>query len=105
MRQVDIFKKAGVFAENKDIARDIRLKEIIPALDKKEPIMLNFERVGSTTQSFIHALISDAIRKYGNNSLDEITFKGCNKNIQQIIKIVVEYMQDGINNGMDDKKT
>jgi len=99
MKQIDIFARAGAFAENKDIARDIRLQEIMPALDKGEPISINFDRVNSTTQSFIHALISDAIRKYGGDSLDEITFKACNKNIQQIIRIVVEYMQEGIENG------
>jgi hypothetical protein len=96
MRQIDIFEKAGVFAENKDIARDIRTQEIIPALESGEKLTLNFDRVGSTTQSFIHALISDAIRKFGNDALDEITFKSCNKNIQQLVKIVVEYMQEGI---------
>jgi STAS-like domain of unknown function (DUF4325) len=99
MKRVDIFTKAGAFAENKDVARDIRVNEIIPSLDSGESIILDFDKVDSTTQSFIHALISDAIRKYGTDSLDRMTFKGCNQNIQQIIKIVVEYMQEGIENG------
>lgn len=99
MTEISVFEKAGSFAENKDIARDIRVQEILPALEKHESIILDFTAVNSTTQSFIHALISDAIRKYGSDSLDEISFKSCNKNIQQIIKIVVEYMQEGIENG------
>jgi len=101
MREIRIFEKAGAFAENKDIARDIRLQEIIPSLEQGEPITLDFGGVDSTTQSFIHALISDAIRRHGADSLDEISFKSCNKNIQQIIKIVVEYMQEGIENGSE----
>jgi hypothetical protein len=104
MKKIDIFARAGVFAENKDIARDIRLKEIIPALGKKNPIEISFERVNSTTQSFVHALISDVIRKYGSTILDEITFKGCNDNIRQIINIVVEYMQEGTDNETGEKK-
>lgn len=105
MKEIRIFEKTGAFAENKDTARDIRLQEIIPSLEKQEPITLDFAGVNSTTQSFVHALISDAIRKHGVNSLDEISFKSCNKNIQQIIKIVVEYMQEGIGNGVEEGKT
>jgi len=99
MKQIDIFEKAGSFAENKDIARDIRLSEIIPALEKKEEVVLDFDRVAAATQSFIHALISDIIRKYGNDILDRILFKSCNETIKQIINIVIDYMQEGIGNG------
>lgn len=91
---IHIFEKVGDFAGNKDIARDIRLNEIIPALDRNEDIVIDFNKVGSATQSFIHALISDVIRKYGIDSLDHIIFKSCNDTIKKIISIVVEYMQE-----------
>lgn len=94
MTQIKLFKEVGSFAENKDIARDIRLKKIIPILEKKKPVVLNFEKVDGATQSFIHALISDLIRKYGNEVLDKIQFKACNENIKGIITIVVDYMQE-----------
>lgn len=93
---IKIYDKVKDFAGNKDIARDIRLKEIIPALKKGEEIIIDFENVKSATQSFIHALISDVLRKQGINSLDYITFKSCNDTIKEIIKIVVEYMQEVI---------
>ena len=32
--EIEIFKKTGEFAENKDVARDIRIKEIMPTLKK-----------------------------------------------------------------------
>jgi hypothetical protein len=91
---ISIKKEAGSFAENKDVARDIRLKEIIPALDRREPVTLDFDGVDGATQSFIHALISDLIRKRGPLVLDSISFKGCNETVKKIISIVVEYMQD-----------
>lgn len=94
MTQIKIFKLAGVFAENKDAARDIRLKKLIPALDKNQNIILDFEQVEGATQSFIHALISDLIRKYGNEVLDKIQFKSCNDTIKGIISIVTDYMQE-----------
>lgn len=97
MKHIIIFDRAGAFAENKDIARDIRLREIIPALEKNEDVILDFERVDATTQSFIHALISEILRKYGD-ALDRIAFKACNDTIKQIINIVVDYMQESMGN-------
>lgn len=84
----------GSFAENKDTARDIRLKRIMPALKNGEEIVLDFEHIDSATQSFIHALISDVIRAYGSGVLEKIRFKSCNTTIQKIITIVIEYMQE-----------
>lgn len=94
MIHIKLFQKVGPFAENKDIARDIRLKKIIPALEKNEDIILDFEQIDATTQSFIHALISDLIRKYGHDVLDKINFKSCNETVQKIIMIVTDYMQE-----------
>jgi len=95
MTQIQIFEKAGAFAENKDIAKDLRVREIIPELERSEEVILDFDRVDTVTQSFIHALISDVLRKFGSDALDRIAFKSCNDNIRTIIRIVTDYMQDG----------
>jgi len=94
MMEIKIVTIAGSFAENKDSARDIRLTKIIPALENNEEITLNFEGVEGATQSFIHALISDVMRKYGTEALDKISFKNCNETVRKIIGIVVDYMQE-----------
>lgn len=94
MKHVKLFKHIGVFAENKDIAREIRLKELIPTLEKNESIILDFENVEGATQSFVHALISDLMRKYGNEVLEKMQFKSCNETIQAIVTIVTDYMQE-----------
>ena len=96
MKRIDIYSLAGVFAENKDIARDLRLNEIIPALERKEDVVLDFEGVEAATQSFVHALISDLLRKHGSEVLDHIEFKSCNETVKKIITIVVDYMQEGM---------
>ncbi len=90
---LQLFEYVGSFAENKDIASDLRNNTIRPAIDKGEDIILDFEGVDGATQSFIHALISDLIRKYGVEIIDRISFKNCNTTIQKIISIVVDYMQ------------
>ncbi len=95
MKSIKIFDRAGAFAENKDVARDLRLSEIIPALNRKEEVALDFDRVDAATQSFIHALISDLFRKYGNEVLDRINFKSCNDTVKKLITIVTDYMQEG----------
>jgi len=64
-RSISIFDMSGAFAENKDVARSIRLNEIIPALEKKEDVVLDFEKVEVVTQGFIHVLISNVLRKFG----------------------------------------
>ena len=96
MKNIVIFDRAGAFAENKDIARDIRIREIIPALTQDKEVTLDFDKVDAVTQSFVHALISDILRKYGANALERISFKSCNITVKKIIGIVVEYMQEGM---------
>jgi len=94
MIMIKLFQIAGSFAENKDLAREIRIQKIMPALEKNQKIILDFKGIDSTTQSFIHALISDLIRNQGIEVLDQIYFKNCNETIKKIINIVVEYMQE-----------
>ncbi len=96
MKTIHIFDRVGEFAENKDIARDIREAEILPALAAHESITLDFTNVIGATQSFIHALISETFRMYGSAVLERISFKNCNETIQKIVTIVSEYMQESV---------
>jgi hypothetical protein len=84
----------GTFAENKDTAREIRLTHIMPAMNEGREITLDFSDVTGATQSFIHALISDAIRQYGETALDLIEFRNCNAIVREVVITVTEYMQE-----------
>lgn len=96
MNEIKLADRVGAFAENKDIARDIRLNTIIPLLEKNQGIILNFEGINSTTQSFIHALLSDLIRKYGVEIVERLQFKSCSPTVQKMISLVFEYMQESL---------
>ncbi len=96
MKPIVILEKAGVFAENKDIAREIRLRDLLPALEFGEEVTLDFGGVEAATQSFIHALLSEIFRKHGNNVLDRVAFKSCNETVRKVIGIVVDYLQEGM---------
>ncbi len=107
MREINIFKRIGNkdFAENKDIGQEIRLKEVMPELEKSKEVILNFENIDRASQSFIHSLISDPIRKYGaDKALDLIVFKSCNNTVKTMINIVLDYMQDALQEDPERKK-
>ncbi len=93
MNVINIKALAGVFAENKDIAGQIREETVLPTLRKNQEIALDFAGVEGATQSFIHATISEAIREFGPEVLDHIVFRHCNDSIKGIIEIVTDYMQ------------
>lgn len=94
MKEIVIHPMAGDFAENKDKAREIRIEQILPSLEKGEEVILDFRDVDLVTQSFIHVLISDLLRRYGGDVMDYLLFRNCNEEVQKIISIVVEYMQE-----------
>lgn len=86
----------GEFAENKDKAKRIRQKILLPALAAGRAITFDFEGVTGATQSFIHALVSDALRKYPEVVYDNVFYKNANEDIQKIITIVYRYMQESL---------
>mgnify|MGYP001566335805 CR=1 FL=1 len=94
MKHIKLYNLTGSFAENKDIAQQVRKEQIIPSLEKGEKIILDFENIDAATQSFIHALISDLFRIFGDNVLDRVAFKNCSEIVQKIIEIVSDYMQE-----------
>lgn len=89
-------KIAGDFAENKDIAKKLRIEIIMPALSKGDEVILDFNNVSGATQSFIHALISDPIRELNEVAFDNLAYRNANKDIREIISIVYRYMQESL---------
>jgi hypothetical protein len=79
------------FAEDKDAARNIRMSQILPTLEQDENIVLDFNGIFFATQSFIHALIGEALKKHGEQCLDRIEFRNCSKQLQGLIELVVDY--------------
>lgn len=94
MITLKISEHAGTFAENKDVARKLRLDILTPALEKGDEVVLDFAEVSGATQSFIHALISELFRKHGSAVLDRMDFKNCNSTVRKVITIVADYMQE-----------
>ena len=93
METIKMLEEAGEFCENKDIAKRIREENLLPALAKNQAVTFDFEGVTGATQSFIHALISEAIRKYPETIFDNVFYKNTCEDLKEVISIVYTYMQ------------
>ncbi len=96
MTSIKIGERAGEFAQNKDVARGIRTDQLLPALESGDNVIVDFKGVTLTTQSFIHALLSEPIRRLGADVLDRIEFTNCGEEVKTLIEIVAEYSQEGL---------
>ncbi len=88
---VSVLEQAGTFAEDKDAARRIRLEHVVPNLSEGKKIVLDFTGVSVATQSFVHAMVPEALRVHGSRGLELIEFKSCNPTVRSVILTVVEY--------------
>lgn len=91
---IKIEDHTGNFAENKDTARHLREMKIRPAIEKSELVVLDFKNVDSTTQSFIHALISKTFQQRGESALNLFEFKNCSVPVKSLITTVINYSLD-----------
>ena len=92
---ININPDSSGFAENKDEAKQTRVQRILPALERNEMIVLDFLDVKYATQSFVHALIGEALQKYGEGVLESFEFKNCSPQLRSLIELVVDYSLGG----------
>ncbi|MBW3637052.1 MAG: STAS-like domain-containing protein [Armatimonadetes bacterium] len=95
MKTIKIQPDTGVFVENKEEAQRIRKTHIMPALKSREQVVLDFSEVQYATQSFVHTLISEGLKRHGEESLEYIEFKNCSPALQSVIEWVVDYSLGG----------
>lgn len=98
-REIAMLPLVGSFAENKEVARRLRIEQIMPALSRGELVVLDFDGVTGTTQSFVHALISDALREQPEVAFDNLYFKNASPDVRKIVEIVYRYMQESLDGG------
>lgn len=81
----------GQFAENKDKAKEIRENYLREWVNSDGIITIDFKDVDSSTQSFIHAMISSVFQEKGDTMLDKFEFINCNKAVKSLITTVINY--------------
>jgi STAS-like domain of unknown function (DUF4325) len=83
------------FTDDKDEAKRIRVNILLPAMEEKRRIILDFSNVASSTQSFIHALIGEVLQKHKEDALDKMEFAHCSALMKSLIELVVDYSLGG----------
>jgi STAS-like domain of unknown function (DUF4325) len=83
------------FVEDKEQAREVRTSVLLPALERGESVTLDFEGVGYATQSYVHALIAEALNRYGEPVLERLEFRNCSPQLRSLVELVVEYSLNG----------
>lgn len=95
MKTIKVSSGSSAFAEDKDEAKKIRVDQILPTLEKGESIALDFKSIRYATQSFVHALIGEALKQYGEVVLEQIEFRNCSTQVKDIIHLVADYSLGG----------
>ena len=95
MKTLNIVPGPDGFAEDKDEARRLRNEKLLPILERGGKVVLNFEGVNSATQSFVHALVGEALQRYGEDVLERIEFRNCSRAVRSVIELVVDYSLAG----------
>ena len=88
---VKVQEYVGTFAEDKDVAKMIRQEHILPSIAANQEITIDFQGVQSSTQSFVHALISKALQDNGEAVLQKILFSNCSDKVKRLITMVTNY--------------
>jgi hypothetical protein len=86
---------AGGFSEDKDEARRIRTETILPALMTDSTVVLDFADVRYSTQSFVHALVGEVLKRFGEPILQRMEFRSCSPQVKSLVQLVVDYSLGG----------
>lgn len=86
---------AGGFAEDKDEAKRIRTEIILPAMRENCGVVIDFSEVKYSTQSFVHALIGEVLKRRGEPVLQHLEFRSCSPQVKSLVQLVVDYSLGG----------
>jgi hypothetical protein len=102
---VRITDYVGSFAGDPDVARELRDSALAPAMHAGEPVIVDFAGVELSTESFIHALVSDLIHSTEFYALGLIDFRHCSQSVRDRLETVVESSQHNAPGRRHDHRT
>jgi hypothetical protein len=85
------------FFDDKDAAKSIRMETVIPALERNQKVIIDFGNVTASTQSFVHALVGEALNRFKEPVLENLEFRNCSPQVKSLIELVVDYSLGGFN--------
>ncbi len=104
MKSLTITLDSGIdgFIDDKDTAKEIRVSKIMPALKRGNTVIIDFQHVRASTQSFVHALVGEVLSRFKEPVLKQIEFKNCSPQLRGLIEIVVDYSLGGFPSSEDE---
>lgn len=66
-------------------AFEIRNSQLLPALERNEPVCIDFSNVVVATQAWVNSLLMPALLEQGIDRIKLIEFKGCNNMIKEMV--------------------
>lgn len=88
---VHVKAAVGGFAEDKDEAKRIHTETILPATREEGGVVIDFSEVKYSTQSFVHALIGEVLKRRGEAVLERLEFRACSPQVKSLVQLVVDY--------------
>lgn len=95
-RTIPIARYVGRFASNPDVAHKLRDNALAPAMRAGQPVIVDFAGVELSTESFIHALVSDLIGSRDFYALGLIDFRHCSQSVRERLETVVQSSQHNV---------
>ena len=92
---VHVKAAVGGFAEDKDEAKKIRTETILPATGRNCGVVIDFSEVKYSTQSFVHALLGEVLKRRGESVLERLEFRSCSPQVKSLVQLVVDYSLGG----------
>lgn len=80
----------GPYAENKDAAISYRDRYILPAIDEKKSLLIDFDNVVSAPHSFLSALLATPIQRYGISAYKKIKIVNAAAEIRETIDYILD---------------
>ena len=80
----------GRFAEDKSLAIKLRNTKLIPSIDEKKTLTIDFEDVTSATHSLLNALLATPIQKLGMTAYKKIKIINASPEIREIIDFIFD---------------
>jgi hypothetical protein len=93
-RQITITPVAAELIEDKEKAKTLRDKELIPELEAGRPVGIDLRSARLITHSFIHALLYKAFSVLGERARTLLYIQAEERRVKDVIRIVAWYAQE-----------
>jgi len=94
---IPLRRRFGDQPNDRDQAEDFAKRKLLPALEKGRLILIDFRDTGMVTQSFIHALISEAVKSDSRHAA-KIQTANTTRAQQAVFDLALRHMLDPATN-------